>query len=70
MPCFAAAAVYSGEQNGSNQMYYYRILNSVIITLPESVIEIGLDAFYGSIDLIIHAPAGRQLRSTTEEYYA
>lgn len=42
-------------------MYYYRILNSVIITLPESVIEIGLDAFYDSIELIIHAPAGRQL---------
>ena len=32
MPCFAVAAVYSGEQNGLNQMYYFRIFNSEIIT--------------------------------------
>ncbi len=31
MPCFAVAAVYGGEQNGSNQIYYFRIFNSEII---------------------------------------
>ena len=30
LPCFAVAA-FSGEQNGSNQMYYFRISNSEII---------------------------------------
>ena len=32
MPCFAVAAVYGGEQNGFNQMYYFRVLNLEIIT--------------------------------------
>ena len=32
MPCFAVAAVYGGEQNGLNQIYYFRTLSSEIIT--------------------------------------
>ena len=32
MPCFAVAAVYSGEQNGLHQMYYFRALSSEIKT--------------------------------------
>jgi len=31
LPCFAVAAVYSGEQNGLHQMYYFRALSSEII---------------------------------------
>ena len=31
MPCFAVAAVYGGEQNGLNQIYYFRTLSSEII---------------------------------------
>ena len=31
MPCFAVAAAYCGEQNGLNQMYYFRIFNTEII---------------------------------------
>jgi hypothetical protein len=31
LPCFAVAAVYSGEQNGMNQMYYFRALSLEII---------------------------------------
>ena len=31
MPCFAVAAVYGGEQNGFNQIYYFRIFNAEII---------------------------------------
>ena len=31
MPCFAVAAVNGGEQNGFNQIYYFRIFNSEII---------------------------------------
>ena len=31
MPCFAVAAVNSGEQNGLNQIYYFRALSSEII---------------------------------------
>jgi hypothetical protein len=31
LPCFAVAAVYSGEQNGLHQMYYFRALSAEII---------------------------------------
>ena len=31
MPCFAVANLYGGEQNGLNQIYYFRISNSEII---------------------------------------
>ena len=31
MSCFAVAAVYGGEQNGFNQIYYFRIFNAEII---------------------------------------
>jgi hypothetical protein len=31
VPYFAVAAVYGGEQNGSGQMYDFRIFNSEII---------------------------------------
>ncbi len=37
MPCFAVAAVYGGEQNGSNQIYYFRIFNSEIIYLKKKI---------------------------------
>jgi hypothetical protein len=36
VPCLAAAAVYGGEQNGSNQMSYFRIFNSEIRTADMS----------------------------------
>ena len=37
MPCFAVAAVYSGEQNGLHQMYYFRALSSEIISLSKAL---------------------------------
>ena len=31
VPCFSVAASHGGEKNGSNQIYYFRILNSEVI---------------------------------------
>jgi len=55
MPYFAVSAVYSGEQNGLNQMYYFRILNSEIITraAPEDSLLRGCFSSHGIASLFI-----------------
>ena len=39
MPCFAVAAVFGGEQNGLNQMYYFRVFNSEIISKKQEEVR-------------------------------
>lgn len=57
MPYFAVAAVYSGEQNGLNQIQHFRVLSSEILYLVSVKSTADSQRFFNKTAVFIGAEA-------------